>query len=138
MTRLLLVLALAGVLAGSAAAAADTWATRADAVCRTFVARARAELGTTAPKTLAQAHTFTVKATTLEAENLAALRKLPGRTPAGTRALAVLRNDIVEAKAALAAWNAGNTELFRRRFIAWANDHRPKRAFAAAGAHACG
>jgi hypothetical protein len=101
-----------------------------------WVAKAKAALSTP-PTTPAQARAWTAKAIPIETAELAALSKIPGRTPAGTKALAAVQTDIAEGKAALAAWSTDKAR-FRQLFAAWLNDRRPKLAFTAAGATACG
>jgi hypothetical protein len=130
----LIAVVVALVAGGTASAAGGPWATKANAVCRAYLAKAKAAL-TPQPKTPAQARRWAAKAVAIEESELTALTKIPGRTAAGTKALAAIHTDIGEAKAALAA---PTTARFAALFTKWGNDHRPKRAFLAAGSTACG
>lgn len=136
-SALVAVLALA-VTAAAAAATASPWARRADAVCVVWSARAKAALGTKPPKTAAAAYQFSVKAIRLEREELAALRKIPGVTPAGRRALHSVDVDLAEIEVGVHAWRAGDKVRFVRVYDRWQSDFRPHRAFVAAGAKKCG
>jgi hypothetical protein len=133
----ILVAAMALLAGGAASAAGGSWATKANALCRTYTAKAKALLGTTPPKTLAQAHTFIAKGVPLEAAEANALAKIPGATAAAKRALAAVRTDVAEGRAVLAAWSTSKAR-FATLYTAYLNDRRPKKAFLAAGASACG
>ena len=137
-TLLAAVVVAATCAAGPSHAASTTWAARADTVCKSWTAKAKAALGTTAPKTPAQGYQWSVKAVGLERAELAALRKIPSPTPAAVRALASVKTDLAEITVGLDDWKAGNKAAFVRVFNAWQQDHRPHRAFLAAGAKACG
>jgi hypothetical protein len=135
---LLAVLTLAAAAAGSSAAATSPWAAAADKVCVAWSAKAKtalAPLGT--PKTPAQVYRFVVTVRLFEVRELAALGKIPGRTPAATRALASVRTDIAEVDSAIAAWKKGDQATFGKIVVRYLNDHRPRAAFAAAGATKC-
>jgi hypothetical protein len=100
------------------------------------VARAKKEFGS--PVTPAQLYGFAVKAKALESEELSVLRRIPGRTPAGTRALAAMQVDVAEVGSAISAWKQGDLQRFIKVLKQYLNDNRPKVAFAAAGAKQCG
>ena len=125
-----------GFSAAPASAAHTTWASQANQVCTVWVARAKKEFGS--PVTAAQLYTFAKKAKTLELAMLADLQKIPGRTAAGTAALAAVRVDINEIGSAITAWDHGNPALFIKTLRLYLNDGRPKSAFAIAGATQCG
>jgi hypothetical protein len=118
--------------------AASSWSAQANKVCVVWQAKAKATFGATPPKTPAQAYSFSVKAAAFEQAELSALEKIPNRTPAGARALSSVKVDIAEINVGIKDWRAGNKTGFVRVFIRWQNDHRPHRAFVAAGANACG
>jgi hypothetical protein len=130
----------ATVTAASAAAAApaaqSSWANQANQVCSVWTAKAKKEFGS--PVTAAQLYAFAHKAKTLESDELAALTKIPGRTAAGTAALAAVHVDIAEIGSAIAAWDHGNPAQFVTILKRYLNDGRPKSAFAIAGAGQCG
>jgi len=88
--------------------------------------------------TPAQLYAFAHKAKTLESDELAALTKIPGRTAAGTAALAAVQADIAEIGSAIAAWDHGKPAQFVTILKRYLNDGRPKSAFALAGAGQCG
>jgi hypothetical protein len=141
MRSLLIIAALATsaalpVAASAAPKTSSSWSSQANQVCAVYVARAKKEFGS--PVTPAQLYTFAVKAKALESEELGVLQRIPGRTPAGTRALAALRVDVAEVGSAVAAWKAGNVQRFVQILKQYLNDNRPKVAFAAAGAKQCG
>jgi hypothetical protein len=125
-------------IAGSSLAASTTWAASANKVCTAWKAKAKAQLGNTAPKTPQQAYEMSVKATALERGELAALMQIPNPTPAGTRALTAVKTDIAEIAAGVAAWRSGDKAGFARIYNAWQKDFRPSKAFLDAGAKACG
>jgi hypothetical protein len=140
-------LPLIAVLAIGASAAAATstaassasqspWAVQANKVCVVWVAKAKKELGT--PATTAQLYTFAVKAKKLEGQELAVLRQIPGRSAAGTAALASVKVDTAELGTAITAWNQSKPALFVQILKRYLNDGRPKAAFARAGANQCG
>lgn len=128
--------AVAASAAPTASASQTAWATQANQVCSVWLAKAQKEFG--APVTPAQLYAFAHKAKTLEAQELAALEKIPGRTAAGTAALAAVRVDIAEVGSAITAWDRGNPTLFVTTLKRYLNDRRPKSAFAVAGASRCG
>jgi hypothetical protein len=130
-----LFLALAATAVSVAATA--SWASAADKICTTWNAKAKATL-TPLPRTAGQTYQWTVRATALEKAELSALKKVPHATPAGARALTSASTDIAEIQVGIADWRAGNKSGFARVFITWQNDHRPHKAFVAAGAKACG
>ena len=140
MRSLLLIAALAtsAALPAGAPAAPTTssWSSQANQVCTVYLARAKKEFGS--PVTPGQLYGFAVKAKVLESEELSVLERIPGRTPAGTRALAAMRVDVAEVGAAISAWKAGNVQRFVQILKQYLNDTRPKVAFAAAGAKQCG
>jgi hypothetical protein len=49
-----------------------------------------------------------------------------------------MRVDVAEIGAAIGAWDKGDKASFIRILKQYLNDHRPKAAFAAAGAPSCG
>lgn len=118
-------------------AATTSWASAAGKICTSWNAKAKATL-TPLPKTASQTYQWTVRATALEKAELSALKKVPHATPAGARALRSVNTDIAEIQVGIADWRAGNKSGFARVFVAWQNDHRPHKAFLAAGAKACG
>ncbi|HEY2541429.1 MAG TPA: hypothetical protein VGH92_00100 [Gaiellaceae bacterium] len=129
--------ALAVALPASAAPAAPTsWAAQANQVCSVWTAKAKKEFG--APVTPAQLYSFAHKAKSLEAQELAALEKIPGRSDAGTVALAAVKTDIAEIGSAITAWDKGKPAQFVTILKRYLNDGRPKSAFAIAGAGQCG
>ena len=75
---------------------------------------------------------------TLETQELGALEKIPGRSDAGTAALAAVRVDIAELGSAITAWDQGKPAQFVTILKRYLNDGRPKSAFAIAGASQCG
>jgi len=133
--------ALAAALTGASSAAAapaaqSSWASQANQVCSVWIAKAKKEFGS--PVTPAQLYSFAHKAKTLESDELAALTKIPGRTAAGTAALAAVQADIAEIGSAIAAWDHGKPAQFVTILKRYLNDGRPKSAFAVAGAGQCG
>ena len=139
MRSLLIIAALAtsAVLPVNASAApTSSWSSQANQVCTVYVAKAKKEFGS--PVTAAQLYGFAVKAKALESDELSVLQRIPGRTPAGTRALAAMRVDVTEIGSAIAAWKAGDVQRFVKILKQYLNDNRPKIAFAAAGAKQCG
>jgi hypothetical protein len=143
--RGLLSLIAAVAISATAAAATPTvaspasqnqWAVQANKVCVVWLAKARQEFGS--PVTAAQLYTFAVKAKALEGQELVVLQQIPGRTAAGTAALAAVKVDIAEIGSSIAAWNQGNPALFVQILKRYLNDKRAKSAFAVAGANQCG
>jgi hypothetical protein len=122
--------------ASAAPAANGSWAGQANQVCSVWIAKAKKEFGS--PVTAAQLYAFAHKAKTLESEELAALAKIPGRTAAGTAALAAVQTDIAEIGSAISAWDHGKPAQFVTILKRYLNDGRPKSAFAIAGASRCG
>jgi hypothetical protein len=114
----------------------SSWGRDANDVCMIWTAKIKREFG--APATPAQASIFARKAETLESRERAALLRIPGRTAAGTAALAALKADIDEIGSAVTAWDRGETVLFVQIFRRYLNDVRARSAFAAAGAKQCG
>ena len=112
------------------------WAAQANKVCVVWLAKAKKELGS--PVTAAQLYGFAIKAKTLESQELAVLQQIPGRTAAGTAALAAMKVDVAEVGSAITAWNHGNAALFVKILKRYLNDGRAKSAFAVAGATQCG
>jgi hypothetical protein len=148
MRRLGSLAALAAVVAAVAAVAAvaplsaatpsgrSPWAAQADRVCVVWLAKVEQAFGK--PVTGAQLYGFAGKAKSMESQELAALDLIPGRTPAGTAALAAVKVDIAEVGSAIAAWNQGNAALFVKILKQYLNDGRAKSAFSVAGATRCG
>ena len=139
--RLLLIiaaLAAAAVTAGAAPAATSTspWATKANAVCVVWLAKAQKEFGH--PVTASQLYAFANKANTLETQELAVLAKIPNRPAVGTTALNAVVADINELRSAINAYAKGKLAQFKTILTAYLNDNRAKQAFAAAGATKCG
>jgi hypothetical protein len=129
--------ALAVAIPGRAAPAKQaSWASEANKVCAIWTAKARKAFGS--PVTPAQLYAFAHKAKSLESQELAALEKIPGRTDAGSAALAAVRVDIAEIGSAITAWDHGKPALFVTILKRYLNDGRPKSAFAIAGASQCG
>jgi hypothetical protein len=123
----------------SGLAATSPWATRANAICASWSAKAKAALGTTAPKTQSQIYAYMVKARPIEAGLLRDLRAISVPRPAGAnRGLAFAAADIREIDSALAAYRAGHKTAFVKDAEIWQSDHRTSDAFAAIGARACG
>jgi len=121
---------------GASPASSSSWAAQANKVCAVWIAKAKKEFGS--PVTPAQLYAFAHKAKTLEMQELAALEKVPGRTDAGTAALAAVRVDIAEIGSAITAWDRGKPAHFVAILKRYLNDGRPKSAFAIAGASQCG
>jgi hypothetical protein len=141
--RLLLVAAAAAsaVIASAAPASASpasqsAWATQANKVCVVWLAKAKKAFGS--PVTATQLYGFALKAKSIESQELAALQQIPGRTSAGTAALAAVKVDINEIGSAISAWNHGKPAAFVTILKRYLNDGRPKSAFAVAGATQCG
>jgi hypothetical protein len=129
--------ALAAVMPAAAAPSAQqSWASGANKVCAVWIAKAKKEFGS--PVTPAQLYTFAHKAKTLETQELGALKKIPGRSDAGTAALAAVHVDIAEIGSAIKAWDQGKPASFITILKRYLNDGRPKSAFAIAGASQCG
>ena len=128
--------ALAALPAGASTVSHTAWADQADKVCSVWLAKAKKEFGS--PVTPAQLYSFAHKAQSLETQELAALEKVPGRTQAGTAALAAVRVDIAEIGSAISAWDHGKPAQFVTILKRYLNDGRPKSAFAIAGATQCG
>ena len=116
--------------------AGSAWATQANQVCTAWLAKAKTELGS--PSTTAQLYPFAIRAKTLESQELGLLVKIPGRTAAGSAALAAVKVDINEVGTAIAAWKAHKPAQFIQILKKYLNDNRPKAAFAMAGASKCG
>jgi hypothetical protein len=114
----------------------SSWAAQANTVCVVWLAKAKKEFGS--PVTPAQLYSFAGKAKTLESQELAVLAQIPGRTEAGTAALAAMKVDIAEVGSAITAWNQGKAALFVQILKRYLNDGRAKSAFAVAGASRCG
>jgi hypothetical protein len=129
--------ALAAALPSAAAPAKQaSWASDANKVCSIWTAKAKKAFGS--PVTPAQLYAFAQKAKSIESQELAALTKIPGRTDAGSAALAAVRVDIAEIGSAIKAWDQGKPALFITILKRYLNDGRPKSAFAIAGASQCG
>jgi hypothetical protein len=122
--------------ATAAPSARQSWASDANKVCAVWIAKAKKEFGS--PVTPAQLYSFAHKAQTLETQELGALEKIPGRSDAGTAALAAVRVDIAEIGSAITAWDQGKPAQFVAILKRYLNDGRPKSAFAIAGASQCG
>jgi hypothetical protein len=116
--------------------ARSAWATQANQVCTAWLAKAKTELGTAT--TTAQLYPFATRAKTLESQELGLLVKIPGRSAAGSAALAAVRVDLNELGTAIAAWKAGKQAQFIQGLKKYLNDNRPRAAFAMAGASKCG
>jgi hypothetical protein len=133
-------MAVGAIAAGSPAAAApaaqNEWAAQANKVCVVWLAKAKTQLGS--PVTTAQLYSFAVKAKTLEAQERAVLAGIPGRTQAGSAALAAVQVDIAEVGSAITAWDKGKPAVFVQILKRYLSDNRAKSAFAAAGANQCG
>ena len=114
----------------------SSWATDANKVCVVWLAKAKKEFGS--PVTPAQLYRFAIKAKTLESQERAVLMQIPGRTEAGTAALAAVKVDIAEVGSAITAWKQGKPALFVQILKRYLNDGRAKTAFAVAGANQCG
>lgn len=117
-------------------ASQSSWAAQANKVCVVWLAKAKKEFGS--PVTPTQLYGFAVKAKTLESQERAVLMQIPGRTAAGTAALAAVKVDIAEVNSAITAWNQGKAALFVQILKRYLNDGRAKSAFAVAGANQCG
>jgi hypothetical protein len=128
--------ALATTTSASAAPAQSAWAAQANQVCVVWLAKAKKELGT--PVTAAQLYAFAVKAKAFETAEYSVIAKIPGRDGSANAALAAMKVDIAEIGSAITAANHGNAALFVQILKKYLNDHRPKVAFAAAGATKCG
>jgi hypothetical protein len=126
----------AAVPGAASAATASSWSTQADKVCVVFVAKAKREFGT--PVQASGLYDFAVKAKTLESKELAELTRIPNADATGSHALGVMRADVAEVGAAIAAWDKGDKASFIRILKQYLNDSRAKAAFAAAGARKCG
>ena len=126
----------AAMPATAAPASPSSWAAQANQVCTVWLAKAKKEFGS--PVTPAQLYSFARKAKALESLELGDLTKIPGRTAAGTAALASVRTDIAEVGSAITAWNQGKPAQFVTILKRYLNDNRPKSAFAMAGAGQCG
>jgi hypothetical protein len=126
------------VWADVAAASADPWARRANAVCRSWVPRQKeAFAGLKVPRTKADAYRFLLIARPLEAGLVRDLRAITlPRSAADDRALAAAAQDVRELDAARAAYK-GDPSHFLRLFTTWANDDTATAAFKAAGATDC-
>jgi phage gp16-like protein len=122
--------------AAASPASQSSWSVQANKVCVVWLAKAKKELGS--PVSAAQLYSFAVKAKTLESQELAVLQQIPGRSAAGTAALAAMKVDIVEVGSAINAWNQGKPALFVQILKRYLNDGRAKSAFAVAGATQCG
>jgi len=120
----------------SAGRTSASWSDQANQVCTVWLAKAKTQLGK--PVTVADLYPFAVKAKALEASELAELQRIPGRSAAGTKALAAVRVDITEVNKAISAWKRGDKGGFVQVLKLYLNDNRPKAAFAAAGAPKCG
>jgi hypothetical protein len=114
----------------------SAWAVQANKVCVVWLAKAKKAFGS--PVTAAQLYGFAVKAKTLESQEQAVLKQIPGRTAAGTAALAAVSLDIAEVGSAITAWNQGKPALFVKILKRYLSDGRAKSAFAVAGANKCG
>ena|SRR5438552_13179489 len=138
MRRFLLfgVLVLGSVVPGATAGTSSSWSDEANRVCIIYTAKAKREFA--APVKPSELYGFAVKAKSLESQELAELAKIPGATPAGTKAIGALRADVAEIGAAIGAWDKGDKASFVRILKQYLNDHRPKAAFTAAGAGQCG
>lgn len=124
-----------GTGAGAGAAQSE-WATRANTICRAVYKR-YAALGSYTPKTIAGQIKLARGVLPVETDELAQLSAISApKSAAATQALALLRADLAEGRAAVAA--AGNVPQFKRLFQRWYNDHRSSQALAAAGAADCG
>ena len=127
----------AAATAVAASAAQTSWATQADKVCTVWTAKAKKVMSGGPPQTAPAAYAFSVKAVALEQGELAALSSVPNPTAAGNRALRSVSVDIAEIRVGLKDWRAGNKAGFVRVYNIWQADHRPHRAFLAAGAKVC-
>ena len=114
----------------------SAWASQANKVCTVWIAKAKKAFGS--PVTPSQLYSFAKKAKSIESGELAALAQIPGRTDAGTAALAAVKVDIAEIGSAITAWNQGKPAVFVQILKRYLNDGRPKSAFAVAGANQCG
>jgi hypothetical protein len=120
------------------AAAATTWAARANAVCTRIHKQQRPKVAKLRPpRTPAQAYAFLIKVRPLELQLLTALQAIRGaRPPAAKRAIALAHADIAELDAAARAYRA-HSKTFSSKFTRWFSDRRADAAFVAAGARAC-
>jgi len=123
-------------VAGAASTTPSTWTTQANKVCVVWLAKANKEFGH--PVKPSQLYSFAVKAKTLESQELGILQQIPGRSAAGTNALAAVGVDIAEVGSAITAYKAGNMATFVSILKKYLSDNRAKVAFAAAGASKCG
>lgn len=125
------------MLGGAAAPATSRseWATSANAVCRT-IGKRYAGLGSSEPKTVAGQISLARRTLPIEVDELAQLNAISApRSQAVTKALSLLRADLAEGRAAVAA--SGNKTQFKRLYQRWYNDHRAVAALGAAGATDC-
>lgn len=132
------IVAAAFLVAAVAEAGTLSWATKANRVCNAWTAKAKKVLGNRQIKTAAQAYSFSVKATSLEKQQLSALEKIENPTASGKKALQAAQADIAEIETAINDWKAGNRSAFTKAFVKWSNDRRANKAFIAAGAKDCG
>lgn len=127
----------AGSLGGAGSSAASSeWSTKANGVCRAVYKR-YSSLGSFTPKTIAGQIRLARGVLPIEEDELAQLRAISApKNAAATRALSLMRTDLAEGRAAVAA--AGNTPRFKQLFQRWYDDHRATDALDAAGATDCG
>jgi hypothetical protein len=127
------------VAPAAAAVGASGWAAKADATCRSWNDKVIAALGghPTIPTTRAGMYGLMVKMRPLELGRLHALAAIVSPPPGAAKAFALVRSDIAELDASVAAYRAGNTAGFGRDATVWFDDQRASRAFAALGAKSC-
>jgi hypothetical protein len=129
-------LALLASTSATAAPADSAWAGQANKVCTYWVAKVKQAFAT--PVTTAQLYSFAVKAKSLESQELAQLRQIPGPDANAAAALGAVKTDIAEVGAAITAWDKGDPAAFVTILKRYLNDNRPKSAFILAGARSCG
>lgn len=134
------VLAACAALASVASSATSPWATKANAVCVAWDKKARAIFGASPkqPTTPKQMFAFLLKGRKVEKGILADLRRIDlPRPPGAARALSLAAADIRELNTVIGLYGAVSDAEFTRDFLAWENDNRAGRAFAAIGARRC-
>jgi predicted small lipoprotein YifL len=120
---------------GSSSAQSE-WATKANAVCRSIYRRYTALGNVYNPKTFAAKVKLAQGIVPIETDELAQLQAISGtKSAAATKAIALVRADLSEGRAAVAA--AGNRTVFLRLWRVWNNDRRATNALGAAGASDC-
>ena len=134
------VLACSAAAATVASAATSPWAAKANAVCAAWDKKAALIFGAhpKKPTTAKQIFVFLVLSRKVETGILGDLRRISVPRPrAAVRALSAAAADVHELNIVIGVYGGVSNAEFKRDYLAWRNEDRASRAFAAAGARRC-